>query len=380
MMESRKVLVVDDEPDILVYLSSLLSTRFDVMLAGGGLEAMELIAAQRFDVVVTDVRMPEVDGLQLLETVKAVSPDTEVIFMSSFSDLDVVTKALNEGVFAYVKKPVVKEPLLVRINHAIAVVQARENQDRVLREMKNDLLMQTQFAQKLSALAAISGGIAHELHQPLSGISIYSATVKRMLEKGEGPEPAFLLETLNKIDAQVVRAIGVIEHMREFSSGGGTLEPTRLNLGAAVARVMELFNFQMQTHGIELMIAIPDTLEIMADRNHFEQVLINLMSNAKDSILEKSETPSSNTTREITIRGLTDEGRTALEICDTGKGIPGHLADTLFDPFVTSKKTRGGSGLGLFITRRLLEQSGGRIDLVSTGQGGSTFRVLFPTG
>ncbi len=376
-MASRRILVIDDEQDILDYLVRELRGKLDVLTALGGSEAIARFEEKEIDLVLTDVRMPGIDGIQILKTIKQLSPNCEVLLMSGYTDTHVLLNALNEGAFAFVTKPLIRDVLINRINHAIAVIQARENKDEVLQELKSDLLMQSKFANRLSALAAMAGGIAHELHQPLSGISIYSGTIKRMMEKNNAINGDYLKETMIKIDKQIERATGVIEHIREFSSGKVNQETERMNLEVAVKRSMELFNIQLKTHDIDLDIDIQKDLYINADRNIFEQVIINLISNAKDSLLEGSP-ESKNRQKSIHIRGYLDDSWIKIDIKDTGSGIPKEMIDTMFEPFSTSKQALGGSGLGLFICRRVLEDYGAKIEFISTGPEGSTLRLCFP--
>lgn len=374
----RSILIIDDERDNLDYLQAELAGRFHVGLANGGSEGIARFADERFDVVLTDVRMAGIDGIQVLKTVKQMAPECEVLLMSGYSDIEAVIDAMNKGAFAFVTKPIMKPLLLSRIDHAIAVMQGRENQQEVLRELKHNLLMQSRFAQSLSALAAMSGGVAHELQQPLSGISMFSATVRKMVLQGREIKPDFLVEIMGKIEKQVDRARSVIDHMREFSSGKERVETRRLNLSEAVMRALDLFRLQLHTHNITLEIDIPGELEIEAEQIRFEQVVVNLVSNAKDSILAYAVEGEMRATRQIDIRGRHQEGEVVMDVSDSGCGVPDWIADRLFDPFVTGKTDLGGSGLGLFICRSVLEDFSARIQLLATGNEGSTFRVFFP--
>ena len=202
MTGKRSILIIDDERDNLDYLQTELAGRFNVGLANGGSEGIARFAEEPFDMVLTDVRMAGIDGIQVLKTVKQMAPQCEVLLMSGYSDFEAVIDAMNKGAFAFVTKPIMKQLLLNRIDHAIAVMQGRENQQDVMRELKQNLLMQSHFAQRLSALAAMSGGVAHELQQPLSGISMFSATVKKMAQQGREIEPDFLVEVMGKIEKQ----------------------------------------------------------------------------------------------------------------------------------------------------------------------------------
>ena len=374
----RRILIIDDEQDNLDYLQAELERKLDVSLAIGGSEGIARFGEKNFDLVLTDVRMAGIDGIQVLKTIKQMSPGCEVLLMSGFSDLDAVISAMNEGAFAFVTKPIMKAILLSRIDHAIAVVQAHENQTEVMRELKQNLLVQSRFAQKLSALAAMSGGVAHELQQPLSGISMFSATVKKMVEQGREIEAEFLIEIMGKIEKQVDRARDVIDHMREFSSGKESLATKRLNLSEAVTRALDLFRLQLHTHRIALQIDIPAELEIDADQNRLEQVVVNLVSNAKDSIiLSAADRAEPADQDKIHILGQKENGRVVMDVIDTGCGVPDSMADRLFDPFVTTKTEMGGSGLGLFICRSVLDDFAASIELLHTGKQGSTFRVQF---
>ena len=378
MKGKRSILVIDDEQDNLDYLRVELQDRFDVILANGGSEGIARFAEKRFDLILTDLRMAGIDGIQVLKTIKQMAPECEVLLMSGFSDLEAVTNALNEGAFAFVTKPIMKPLLLNRINHAIAVIQARENQQEVLRELKQNLLMQSRFAQRLSALAAMSGGVAHELQQPLSGIGMFSATIKKMVQQGREITPDFLVEIMGKIENQVERARSVIDHMREYFSGNEGQNVKRLNLNEAVMRALDLFKLQLHKHNIALEIEIPEDLEVEAEQNRLEQVVVNLVTNAKDSILAGAVEGADGGPRRINIHGQRQDGEIVMDVKDTGCGVPDWLAEKLFDPFVTGKAELGGSGLGLFICRSVLDDFSARIQLLTTGDAGSTFRVWFP--
>lgn len=379
MTEKRKILVVDDEQDILDFLYKVLNEAFDVRLANGGATGISVFQKEEFNLVLTDVRMPDVDGIMFLRTIKKISPQCEIILMTGSAEMHMVIEALNEGAFAFVLKPLDIKAIFHRIDQAVSVLRGRENVQMVLKELKNELVMQTIFAQRLSALAAVAGGIAHELNQPLNGIGIYAATLHSMAESGKELDSSAIGEVAKDIIHEVKRADGVIKHMREFSSGSNVHEKEILNVKKAVQRSMELFSVQLSAKGIGLEIDIPENLEIMANQNRFEQVIINLVSNSKDSISEKIGVAGADDSENyISICAFGNDESVMLDIKDTGCGIPEKLEDTVFDPFVTGKKTVNGSGLGLAICRKILSDINSKIELLNTGPDGTTFRISFP--
>ncbi len=378
MAERRKILVIDDEPAITKLLAVRLSEKYDVFEAGSGSDGVLMFKQQEFDLVLTDVRMPGIHGIHLLKTIKNLSNRCQVILMSGYSDIGMVIEGVNAGAFSFVTKPLDMPAVFSRIEDAMAVVRTHDSQSRILRELKDELAMQTAFSQKLAALATMAGGIAHELSQPLSGIGLFNYNLHCLVREGKEITPEQLLEFTTGIREQLDRATGIITHIKEFSAGGNPGEMEVLNLRQAVERAMELFRHQLQAERIEMEIDVPEGLSARLNRNKFEQVIINLVSNARDSLGERTEN-GGNGGATIRIVGSEAPEGTTLDVADPGSGIPDQVRKTLFEPFMSSKEDRGGSGLGLYICKKLLEEMGAAIELHETSPSGTTFRINLPS-
>ena len=379
MSIKRKIMVVDDEEIILSLLCRTLQKSYDVTGASNGGEAISLLEKNSFDIVLTDVRMPGIGGIQLLEIVKGTTPECEVILMTGFSDIDIVIKALNQGAFAFVTKPLDTVMVFKKIEDGLAIVRSRENKKKVIKEIKNELLMQTLFAQRLSALAAMSGGIAHELSQPLNGIGIYAATLVSMADSNQKISSISVKEIAEEITEAIKKANKIIEHMREFSEETDVHDNCTLQLKKAVERSLDLFSVQLNSKNIELLIEIPEAFKILANQNRLEQIIINLVSNAKDSIVEKSKLcGGEEPLKKIVISASQCRDSIFLDIRDTGMGVPEDIQNNIFEPFVTGKKIIKGSGLGLAICRRILSDFHSKIALLESGPDGTVIRITFP--
>jgi PAS domain S-box-containing protein len=253
-------------------------------------------------------------------------------------------------------------------------VTERKRAEEELAEARQQLTIQTLFAERLSALAALAGGIAHELHQPLSGIRVYAETM-RELAKEDRLDQERVMRTMAKITAQVDRAASVIQHMRDFASDDAATTATeRIPLASLVRGVLDLVGEQLKAHGIEVVLDFEAELDIMVNRVRMEQVLINLIGNAKDSLSEKKGVSP----RKLELRGHADEDSVTLAISDTGTGVPENVRDRIFEPFVTSKGPDRGTGLGLSICHGILRDYGGQIVLADTSPEGTTFHLKFP--
>ncbi len=252
-------------------------------------------------------------------------------------------------------------------------ITKRKKAENQLRETREQLMMQTLFAQRLSALAAMTGGIAHELNQPLSSIRIYAETVASLAERQGAVPTERAMKTMEKIIGQVDRAARVIDHMREFASEQTNRTTTELDLKELLDHVLEFTGEQLRAHGILFVNQIPPGQRILANHSRMEQVLINLISNAKDSIDEKPDGD-----KEITVATFTTDDKLVLSLADTGRGIPDAVRPLIFEPFVTTKGPNLGTGLGLSICHGILRDYDATIELVRTDSSGTEFHLKFP--
>lgn len=253
--------------------------------------------------------------------------------------------------------------------------EQKETEDR-LRSTEDQLSVQTLFTQRLSALAAMAGGVAHELNQPLSGIRVYAQMIKKFLETPESLNADLAQEIMGKVINQVDRASKIIDHMREFSADKGDreLQLQKISVHDVVESSLELIGQQFRSIGISFHNEIDPTHKIMANESRLEQIFINLFSNAKDSIMEKHNKEQSF----IKIRSVSLANDIELYIEDNGSGIPIEVQNNLFEPFVTSKDPGSGTGLGLSICLGILKDFNSSISLVKTGAEGTVFKLKFP--
>ena len=246
-----------------------------------------------------------------------------------------------------------------------------------LESARKELTAQTLFNQRLSALAAMAGGIAHELNQPLSGIRIYAEMISNMVE-AERLDSEKVASTIEKVIKQVNRASKIIDHMREFSSDQTDEQHDRtvLKLKECVESSLDLVGQQLKNNGITFINEIDPDHEVQANLHRLEQVFINLFTNAKDSINDKTFRIGED--RIIHVSSFLSSQSVEMLIRDTGSGIPESVRNSLFEPFVSSKVPGKGTGLGLPICIGILRDYDAEIELVSTSEDGTSFKIEFP--
>jgi histidine kinase len=234
-------------------------------------------------------------------------------------------------------------------------------------------------ASKMATLGEMATGVAHELNQPLSVIKTASSFFIRKINRGEAIEKKVLDTMLMKVDSNVDRASRIINHMRQFARKTD-MEMEKISINDVLVSAFEIFSQQLKVRGIALVKDMSQTLpKIHADPARLEQVFINLLLNARDAIEEKTSTANRAGHEErITLRTYKDEDRVIVEVCDTGVGIPKHVADKIFEPFFTTKEVGRGTGLGLSISYGIVKDCGGMIKALPNKDQGACFIVSFP--
>jgi C4-dicarboxylate-specific signal transduction histidine kinase len=227
-------------------------------------------------------------------------------------------------------------------------------------------------ASKMATLGEMATGVAHELNQPLGVIRMAATNCLKRIDKGVC-DPDYLSGKFTRIAEQTERASQIINHMRIFGrKADGVKEP--FDLRTSVEEVATLARTQLQTLDIRLLVTVPDEPVIVTgEKVIFEQVLLNLVSNARDAI--EAQDTESNEIR-IDVQASKSNGHT-VSVQDTGGGIPEEILDRLFEPFFTTKEPGKGTGLGLSISFGTITAMSGEIS-VKNKNGGACFTVSLP--
>ena len=229
-------------------------------------------------------------------------------------------------------------------------------------------------ASKLATLGEMAAGIAHELNQPLNVVKIGSDFLREMTSEGTKIRDEELNTVTQEISAQVDRASGIINHMREFARSAD-IEAVKVDINKPIRDVFKILGEQLRLRQIELELDLDDNLPpIMADSNRLEQVFINLVTNARSAMKDKIP----GLTKLLKIRSFIDNGEVVVTVSDNGTGIPKDVINRIFEPFFTTKEVGKGTGLGLSISYGIVKDYGGTIRVESEVGTGATFELRFP--
>ena len=234
---------------------------------------------------------------------------------------------------------------------------------------------------KLAGLGEMATGVAHELNQPLNNIGLLTSRMVRKLDRSS-PDAEFMSEKLQKVQGQVQRASKIIDQLRTFGRTN-TMKVSSFPVRRPIESVLDLLRQQFASRGIRLDVDVPDDLpEIKADEAQLEQVLINLLNNARDALdqIDPAEREPA-----IKIKAETEplsvdasSPKLCLHVEDNGMGMNETICARVFEPFFTTKEVGKGTGLGLSISYGLVKGFGGTLAVRSKPSEGTIFTVLLP--
>jgi len=373
-VEKERILIVDDETLILDMVASYVGhIGFEAVTAKNGREALERLRNEPFTILITDIKMPEMDGFELMKTVRAEFPDIHIIAMTGHGVSYTFTDVVESGATDYVAKPFSLDEMRAKLNRVVrerGLIRDLKQKSVELEKVNEDL-------KRLDNLKSIFvSSLSHELRTPLTVIKEF---ISLMLEGHGGTLTEDQREYLGIAHKNILRLTNLIDTILDFSrieSGKG------LQLKFETARLMEVVEDASMTlaHALEeKRITLenrldPDMPQVLIDRNRLVEVLINLINNGMKF------TP---TAGKITIdtRGVTEK-RDYLKVVvsDTGIGIPPEDLPKVFDRFYQGQSTgiSMGSGLGLAITKEIIEGHKGSIQAESRLGSGTSFVFTLP--
>jgi signal transduction histidine kinase len=379
-METR-VLVVDDEKEIRVFLSKALSRLggFHVDVAETGEEALCKLEKEPFELVLTDLKMPKMDGLQLIAEIAKSKPETLTIMMTAHGTIDSALEAMKLGASDYITKPLNLDEMILRLRKVL-----QEKQRFVkLKDFADQLERTNVELRKIDSMKSEFVAVAsHELRTPLAAIK---NAVQLMLSGETGEVNENQKKFLSMAERNINRLTNILNDLLDLSrieSGKIELKFEDIQSKDVIELAVSSLRPHAEAKSIQIDVQIPESLPaIYGDQEKIEQILTNLIGNAikftpdGGKILITAHLPSHSP--------KDGYGQTvAISVKDTGIGIPTEHLDAIFQKFHQVEgslhRSVSGTGLGLAITKGLVEAQQGKIAVESEMRKGSTFTFTLP--
>jgi signal transduction histidine kinase len=384
-MNQAYVLIVDDDNALLQALPQAIYLRMhDVKVdtCDSALEALERIKQNEYDAIVSDIKMPGMDGLALLGKIQEVCPRTPTLLITGHGDHSLAIQALRGGAYDFIQKPIERDYFIAALHRAIQThqlrVQVAEQQQTLELHAKSlEQTVQERTRELIAANAAKDEFLSiasHELKTPLSSLKGMTQLLRRRLERAGSSESGSLANMENSIRRMEV-LVNDLLNISFIETGMFVLHQQQCEMGDLCRKLVEEYVAGTNPPPV-VHVEIPDEpLIVSVDVERIGQVIINLLSNARKYSAAGSP---------IRLVVRQENGECVVLVRDAGVGISSEMQPHIFERFyrVPGIEVQTGSsvglGLGLYISKQIVERHGGRIDVQSVQDQGSTFSITFP--
>jgi signal transduction histidine kinase len=373
---TQKILLVDDEEGIRKVLAIALSdSGYEVFTAEGGKEALDIFGKMRPPIVLTDIKMPGMDGIALLQKIKEESPDTEVIMITGHGDMELAIRSLKFDATDFITKPINHDALEVALKRANEKIilktrlrEHTENLEQLVQEKTKKLI----DAERLAAVGQTVAGLAHAIKNITGGLT--GGTF--VLEKGfQLNNKKYLRQGWDLLKGNVGRlkdmALDLLNYAKERETDYQLSDPNK-----PAREVVELMLARARENNISLEIESDASLsKVWLDPEGIHRCLLNLVANAIDACINIDCTQRQG---KVILRILkTETWAVEFQVLDNGCGMDEETKNKIFQRFFSTKGSRG-TGLGLMITKKIIDEHQGIIEFESEKGKGTRFVIRLP--
>jgi signal transduction histidine kinase len=370
------ILLVDDEPGIRKVLTiTLTHAGFTVWPASDGDAGLKLFIEKHPDIVITDIKMPGIDGIELLKQIKEASPETEVIMITGHGDMDLAVKSLQYEAADFITKPIDAD----EIETAVKKVVDRISINRRIRSYMTDLEHMIKEKDRaidesktLSTIGQTIAGMSHVIKNIAGGLKGSSF----ILEQGiENENREYLVKGWEMMKKNIDKITNLSMDLLNYA------KTSRLDLASThpdqpVKEIKSLLGLQAKQMGIDLKVTLlgKEDLCVMMDPGAIHTCIFNLTTNALDAFDTNSAPEHS---RQVHIFVQQKDNTVVYQVQDNGMGMNKTIQQTVFTDFITTKGTRG-TGFGLMTTKKIVEEHKGKIGFTTQEGKGSKFWIQLP--
>jgi len=372
--DTPSLLIVDDEPHILDYLTSLLKEDYQILQAIDGDQALTIAREQQPTLILLDFMLPKRSGLDVCQALKqdVATQSTKIILLTARVDESAKITALQSGADDFLTKPFSSTEVKTRLQNLLQATQLEKDLRDNYIELENTLteLQKTQsklvHSEKLNSLGSLAAGLLHEIHNPLN----YVLTAAQLLQQDQAIQnDEDLQDTCNDFLEGLERIRLIVTDLRIFAYPSEINTYTTFDFTEVVNTSLRFV--ASETKGISIEKQLSEQVAVVGSQANIVQVMINLLSNATKAV-EGVDKPT------IRIVSQTVDKRLQVQVMDNGKGIDSEHEKQIFDPFFTTRDVGEGMGLGLSTCHTIIKNHDGSLDLIKELDGWTIFCFDLP--
>lgn len=370
-----EILVIDDEVGPRESLRMLLKPDYQVRTADCVEAGIKLLKEKTPDTIVMDIRMPGMTGIDGLRKIREIDPHLSVIMLTGFGALETARKALRLGANDYVSKPfdaTEMREIIGRNVERTRVQRSTENASAEIKELNNRLLKELAQKERLASLGQASAEFVHDLGNPLTIVWGYVQLLAKKLERSEngGVENAASVRELNIIEENVRLCRELLTMWQSY--GSVEASPRKpISVSDIVRDVVNGVSAIAAQSGIQLNSDVCDNpCMILGDTVQIKRAIQNVVINALQASADEK--------KPVSVACVRKDFYVDIVVEDGGAGIDAAQLNKIFDPYFTTKQGKSGTGLGLYITKKVVEDHNGSIKVDSAPGSGTVFTIRLP--
>jgi two-component system sensor histidine kinase/response regulator len=371
-----QVLVIDDEMGPRESLRMLLKPNYQVYTADCVDAGIKLLKEKQPDAVITDIRMPGTSGIEGLRRIREIDPHVAVIMLTGFGALETAQEALRLGANDYIAKPFDAREMREVIGRNVERTRLQRtgmNAAEEIKELNNRLLKELAQKERLASLGQASAEFVHDLGNPLTIVWGYVQLLAKKLEQSEkenGVKTPNSAKELQIIEQNVRLCRELLTMWQSYGSVEAAPHKP-ISVSGIVREMVKSVSAMAAQNGVELKANLcDDPCTLLGDSTQMTRAIQNVIINAVQA--------ASDSKGRVTVSCLRKDFYVDVRVEDTGPGITPAQMAKIFDPYFTTKQGKSGTGLGLYITKKVVEDHTGSIKVDSTPHVGTSFTIRLP--
>ncbi len=374
------ILYVEDNETTRDITNNLLKELFDsITMAVDGEDGLNKFKHGSFDLIISDINMPNMNGIEMVKEIRELDTNIPILITSAYSESKYFMETIKLGVEGYLLKPIEFKQFLSIVGKVIEKIKLqhdlKEYQNNLEKKVQEQLAEITeknnyiQAREKFAAMGEMIDAIAHQFRQPI-GIIKLQAQELEYLTKEYGCTNQEIEDTINGIIKQVGHAVETIDEFRKFFRED--VDRKKVTIQSVFDSLLTLIKDELIKYTINVNIDGDTSIKVNIIPNEFKHVLLNLVNNAKDVFIEKNIKDGN-----ITLSVIEEDDCIIVGVEDNGGGIPESIFDKIFEANFTTKGIDRGTGIGLHISKMILEKIETTIDVENINLG-AKFRIKIP--
>jgi len=372
------VLYIEDHDETREVLHDLLETIFPtVLVATNGEEGLEKYKNNEIDLIITDINMPKMDGITMIEQIREEDKEIKIVVFSAHEKTEYLTRCIELDVDGFLTKPLNQNKYFQTLYKVVEQIHTKKELNKYKNELEqkvqeqlDELIEKNEMIQKNARLATMGemiDAIAHQWKSPLSVIKLHIDLITMKTEAGI-LDTSEVETSMGKMLHQLDHLFETIEEFRKFFRPNTNLELVKVK--SLVDSTLLLLKDELIRHTINVECEYEkDDYMVRVNQSEFKHVLINLIQNSKDAFVQNGIKP-----REIKIKIFQKEEQIGIELCDNAGGVPSEVLDEIFSAHVTTKESTGGTGIGLYLVKQILDKVNAKIE-VRNSELGACFTI-----